>query len=114
MHNVASLFEVYAHTVQRLVFAECFSAPLALIALHNPVMILETTAFLGFSVAAMTVHLTFRGLSVSWFCIFADTTGGFGLWLRPVSAETLTGLFVYYKYDCMLACKHCKHIFQFS
>ena len=40
-------------------------------------------------------HLTFRGLVLQWFCIFADTTRGF----QPLVARPLcfkrNGLFVY-------------------
>jgi len=39
--------------------------------------------------------LTFRGQALQWFCIFADTTRGFGLWLRPVGVETTDRAFVY-------------------
>jgi len=52
--------------------------------------------------------LTFRGLVLQWFCIFADTTKGFGLWLRPAGAETLAGLLFWFnsRENYMLASKH--------
>lgn len=40
----------------------------------------------------MTVHLTLSGLRFTVNLNLTDSTEGESLWLRPVSAETLTGL----------------------
>jgi hypothetical protein len=57
VNDLTSLFEVHAECVQRLGFTHCLAALQTLVALDNAVVILETTEFLGFTIAAITVQL---------------------------------------------------------
>ena len=61
VNDLTGLFEVHAERVKWLRFAHGFTAPDAAIALHDAVVILETTEFLGFTIAAMTRHLILSG-----------------------------------------------------
>jgi hypothetical protein len=49
--------------------AETFVAAGAKIALHDALLTPIKSDFLGFTIAAMTVHLTFRGQDLNFACI---------------------------------------------
>jgi glutathione S-transferase len=58
VHHLASLFEVHAQAVQRLLVGKRLSAAVALVALHGKVFIRKTSGFFHFiRLAAMAVHL---------------------------------------------------------
>lgn len=79
MNHLAGLFEVHAQAVERLRFAERFSATVTGIALNDSVFIFIRAGFTAFTRATMTLHLIpFRpSLTVSLYR--PDTTEGFGL-----------------------------------
>jgi hypothetical protein len=53
--------------------AKTFGAADALKALHDALLTAIKPDFLCFTIAAMTVHLTFRGQDLNFACIFTDT-----------------------------------------
>ena len=92
---MARLFEVHAHSVQRLRLAKCCPAFQTAITLDDAIDVFEFSEFLRFTVATSAIHLTLSGQVLQWECIFADTTEGFGLWLRPASVTSTDRAFVY-------------------
>jgi hypothetical protein len=57
------------------------------------------TEFLAFMRTGTTRQLDLSRPSLTVMLYLPDTTEGFGLWLRPVSAETLAGHFVLLLYE---------------